>query len=899
MTQNLNFPTVIQLLENRKSDKNNKTITHTALGEPKLNIYPGKYNIKDDDKESFLKLYTKWIFQWGESLHLTEAHDNDKSPVLIDLDFRYENDDSEERKYSNKDILFFINEYFSVLDKYLNIPEDKKETFILEKSKPVVDSKNKEIMKDGVHIIMPYIVSNYNVLHLVRHEIINNSEVSDRFESLGFKNPIEDIVDKAVIQRNNWFMYGSTKPGKEAYLVSSIIYCIDGEYKITKGKKEYTNEQLVKILGINNNLDINNAQLNLPEDEILSKYEKFFGTQKKKTVVKSEEDIKQTTESLDLIKQVVSILSPRRADSYEEWIKLGWCLHNIHNIDNSLLDAWVEFSMKSNKFVFGECEKRWEEMKDEGGLGIGTLYRWAKLDNLNEFNRIMSDDVENLIKASLSKCHYDIAKVIHKLYKHEFKCVSNKKWYQFKNHKWNFIGDGTEIKRKISEDIVAKFCAYAGKCNQIIQQLTDETQQETYIKRGKTAFEISSKLKDVPFKKNILECCSELFHQRDFADTLDSNVDLIGFKNGVYDLKAREFREGYPDDNIFFSTGINYKTFEENDPLIKQVKEFVSQVLVDRSPLPLDGPGETKNPDRVRTYVLKVMASMLSGKTGEEKFHIWTGCGGNGKSKIIELFEMAFGDYCGKMPVTVLTRPRGNSGDASPELVKNKGKRFVTLQEPDDNEKIHVGAMKELTGGDKIQARGLFQDPIEFKPQWKIVMTSNVLPEVSANDNGTWRRIRVTEYISRFVNPNDIKPDKKKNVFPIDYDLSTKLKAWPEAFMYILINYYHDYIDNGNPEPYEVIKAAEDYKKQSDIFLQFITDNITESPTEKLSIDEIYNLFREWYKLSGHGGKLPLRKDLENNITQQYGKPIKGKWKGITTIDANQNEDDDEDDDDY
>ena len=117
------------------------------------------------------------------------------------------------------------------------------------------------------------------------------------------------------------------------------------------------------------------------------------------------------------------------------------------------------------------------------------------------------------------------------------------------------------------------------------------------------AFEISSKLKDVPFKKNIMECCTELFHEREFADMLDSNVNLIGFKNGVYDLERREFRDGYPDDNIFFNTGINYKEFEETtDILVKQVRTFLAQVL----PIP-----------RVRTYS-KVMASMLSGKTGEE-----------------------------------------------------------------------------------------------------------------------------------------------------------------------------------------------------------------------------------------------------------------------------------------
>ena len=105
--------------------------------------------------------------------------------------------------------------------------------------------------------------------------------------------------------------------------------------------------------------------------------------------------------------------------------------------------------------------------------------------------------------------------------------------------------------------------------------------------------------------------------------------------------------------------------------------------------------------------------------------------------RLLNSLELAFGDYCGKLSVTNVTQKRPASNACTPELLKNKGKRFVTLQEPDDDEQIHVGAMKEFNWWyGEIQARGLHKDPIEFKPQWKI-MTSNVLPSVSANDNGT------------------------------------------------------------------------------------------------------------------------------------------------------------------
>ena len=82
--------------------------------------------------------------------------------------------------------------------------------------------------------------------------------------------------------------------------------------------------------------------------------------------------------------------------------------------------------------------------------------------------------------------------------------------------------------------------------------------------------------------------------------------------------------------------------------------------------------------------------------------------------------DRSIGDYGCKLPITLLTAKRAASNAATPELAATKGKRIATLQEPDTNTKLNVGLMKELTGGDTIQARALYREPFEFKPQFKI-----------------------------------------------------------------------------------------------------------------------------------------------------------------------------------
>lgn len=44
------------------------------------------------------------------------------------------------------------------------------------------------------------------------------------YNKLNLKTPFDVCFDEAVISRNNWFLYGSGKPGTEKYKCTQIAY---------------------------------------------------------------------------------------------------------------------------------------------------------------------------------------------------------------------------------------------------------------------------------------------------------------------------------------------------------------------------------------------------------------------------------------------------------------------------------------------------------------------------------------------------------------------------------------------------------------------------------------------------------------------------------------------------
>ena len=76
--------------------------------------------------------------------------------------------------------------------------------------------------------------------------------------------------------------------------------------------------------------------------------------------------------------------------------------------------------------------------------------------------------------------------------------------------------------------------------------------------------------------------------------------------------------------------------------------------------------------------------------------------GGNGKSKLLELFELAMGHYSVKIPVTLVTQKNKSSSNApNPEISRLKGIRVISTQEPEEHSRFNISMMKDWTGGDR------------------------------------------------------------------------------------------------------------------------------------------------------------------------------------------------------
>ena len=177
-----------------------------------------------------------------------------------------------------------------------------------------------------------------------------------------------------------------------------------------------------------------------------------------------------------------------------------------------------------------------------------------------------------------------------------------------------------------------------------------------------------------------------------------------------------------------------------------------------------------------------------------------------------------------------------NNSDASPEIAKLDGARLVTTTEPNEGERFDEGLLKQLTGGDRVSARKLYENEFEFTPQFKLWMATNHKPYVRGRDEGIWRRFVIIPF------------DKQIPLHEIDRDLTKKLKRELPAIMRWCVDGFLEWQRIGLSEPAIIKEQRDEYRVEMDSIASFINDCCELNPMQKVKSSDLFSAYDRWAK---------------------------------------------------
>ncbi len=891
-----------EFLKDHRHIKGENNLTHTRIPNPTLNIYGGSFCIEGEALEQFTTLYYNHVFKKHQKEYLTEKQLNTNSPLLVDIDLRFDTT-IKTRQYNENHIIDLIQLYLEELKKLVHFTNEEFNIIVFEK-----DDLNLQdtVTKDGIHLLFG-IQLDHSIQKILRENIVK--EIPEIWNDISIINSWNSVFDEGISAGyTNWQLFGSRKPGHMPYKLSKYYRCqyLDdfelnqvNDYDMERlfpqlcaryiGNPKFEIQDHITIEPVAKpKLKIKQIDTTAPEnitcqEELDAAVECFL---KKCKDEDNDDDIAKDTIRyyLQEIHEYTMCLpeSFYGPGTYSNWIRVGWALRRTHN---SLLLTWLKFSSQSSEFKFSDVPslcKIWNDINvgdAEKKLSVRSIIYWAReYGSKSELKKIESNTIDSFVRETLKKdgaTDHNFAMVLYTMFKGRYICVSVKHniWYEYKKHRWHDIDSGTNLRAKISKEMHKLYIMKVQEAVSKLANLDNTDGEEAHKKYMEHLMKLQARLKQTSDKDKIMKESRELFYDETFIEKQDSKPYLLGFNNGVYDFEEGCFRDGRPDDYIVKCTNYDYvPEYKLDKTVLKEVDLFMEQLF------PVV---------ELRKYMWEHLSSTLIGTNENQTFNIYSGSGRNGKSMLVLLMSKVLGDYKGTVPVTLITQKRQNIGGTSSEVIALKGTRYAVMQEPSKGDKINEGIMKELTGGDPLQGRALYSNSEVFIPQFKLVCCLNQLFEIESQDDGTWRRIRVCDFMSKFCeNPVDNDPDQPYQ-FKVNKKLEERFDDWKVAMVCRLINIAKE--TKGNVEDCSIVMAkSREYREDQDYLSEFMKEKIEERIGGVIKKREVADEFRDWYKnnygmsVKGIGG-VPKNKEIWDMMDKRYGK-YKAGWKNIVIL---------------
>ena len=375
------------------------------------------------------------------------------------------------------------------------------------------------------------------------------------------------------------------------------------------------------------------------------------------------------------------------------------------------------------------------------------------------------------------------------------------------------------LARKIAEEAAALYAAAANTS-------TDEERKALYARaeaRGKWAYQsenasvIAAGLKLA--KRDLL-----IEHHQ-----IDSNPWLFNCQNGTIDLRTGMLQPHNPTDLITHLAPVTY----DAHATCPTWEKFVREVFAD-------------DMEMVK-FLQRALGWSLTGVVQDRAlFFLYGSQGTNGKTTLVETYrdvlgtwgEESFG-YARKVDVTTFMKSK-TYDDNLRKVCQLAGARFTYSSEIDEEHRLNEQLIKDMTGGDTLEARRLYNEPFTFKPTFKPWMYGNHKPEIRGTDDALWSRVKLVPFEVSFADR-------------VDPTLPDKLRAELSGILNWAIQGCLAWQQEGLKPPERVQTATQKYREEQDTIGRFISECCQtgeEYMTCKASI--LYAAYERWANDNNH-----------------------------------------------
>ncbi|MGF7142403.1 P4 family phage/plasmid primase-like protein [Anaerotaenia torta] len=239
-------------------------------------------------------------------------------------------------------------------------------------------------------------------------------------------------------------------------------------------------------------------------------------------------------------------------------------------------------------------------------------------------------------------------------------------------------------------------------------------------------------------------------------------------------------------------------------------------------------------------YVQWIVGLSAIGKVFVEALIISYGDGRNGKSTFWNTISRVLGTYSGSISADALTV--GCKRNVKPEMAELKGKRLIIAAELEEGMRLNTSVIKQLCSTDEVTAEKKYKDPFKYVPSHTLVLYTNHLPRVGANDEGTWRRLIVIPFNAKIEGKSDIKNFT-------DYLVQ---KAGPYVLSWIIEGAQRVISNDFKLKlPTCVKNAIDHYRADNDWLGAFLDECCELEPTYKQKSGEFYQEYRTYCLRTG------------------------------------------------